>query len=1571
MASKGVHLLVTCVYCCLTLVAQGASFSSVSVGHRDAPAATAIGKVTQLLQEMKARSEQLQRDADTEFAAAEEACGTEQTAKEGEISQLELDAESLQARVSELTVTVERLSQEIQQHESDVMNASSRLDEARRLRAEQHEVATHDIAEYGSAIGALDHALAALQHSQNNAKLALLGGSRVQRHASLAPGGPSPPALRGGSSSAAPESVRSSLALAAAGVRRLRSRGLYTPDDGGFAKDAHLFDEFQGLSTAVGAYVAQSSSVEDLLSNLKTKFRDERSKLVDAERSRRVSFESEELSLEAQMKSGRDGATTKREELATARSELLDAGQNSKDTTMNLESTKAYVSRLKSACDDKRTAYESLRNMRVAEAEALDRAIAVMTGDVAVQAAKHLPSLIRLHRATLLGGSSRLATRSLPFPAVATKSADHDGEREGEKNVVGFLRSKAAKLSSISLGRLATTLDAVVAVQDDADPLAKVKTMIHELVVQLQQTAAQEATQKAWCDTELQRNEATRKGAEADIDKHGAAIKQYEGDANELELQVGDLNATLSSSVAMREELVNNRSAESAGHQTTITECDESAQAVGAAILVLEDFFKNATATAKKAAEAAAAAKKNSTGLPGAVAQSPSTSVAAPLTAEGGNVVAMLEVVRSDFDRLARETREREAEAERTHQQVLTDHDVMVARAETDRNNKMQELYRLRESLATSQADLTDASAALADASTAYENLKPPCLNAETYEERQQKRDAEIAALRDAVSMLDDLAAQLGLAGVGAAALVQQPPGNASAADAPRLNGTGASSSLLAHQTASGQEPAANAEASGEQPLDTVVQFLQEIRSDVAAELADDTKVHTDMQSWCENAIRLKQAAIADAEQREADLRTEIETSAREKEILATQIEQHQKDLAKHQGSLDQSSELRAREAEAFHANEKELLTSIQALKSALTVLSRHYAANETSPSGDFAAERAALEAQRDEGTAAAAGGSGLVATATAVRRALGVIPGGEAGLLAAISVQDGESLKAFLAAGSDEVSARHGRTALVSRAVAAAAVDGGVVFGILKQLLTTFKADLEAARTKEAADAESFKQLTETKRLEVEALQASIMAKQEQLAHYTAANAAAKEDLVFNQEARKADVEYLMDVQQQCRDTAHEFNLRNATRTEELQALNEAIEILVAEQAFGSPAATVTFTAARAEPAVPSAMSVTHHVFRRSTDGAGNKSAGKVFGSDVITGETKRKAFNVARVANTSTASVSFAAAATRLSSLTAPASNTLAALAMHVEVGLARLQRARVGPNTAGALQQVIDSIDSLSTTLVGEKKMETRMRDTCVGERNAASEQLERRLSDEARLNNSIIRLDAQVNKTTDQIGHAREQIEALNTSLAEAAARRESEHAGFGAAVQKQQAHQVKLSQAIQKLKGFYGKKSATALVQRRHSAEPAEPAAPLAERERSRVNRSSYEVQPPSQGSFSKPLSHHEGALGDASAELQQAGADREQCRTEMGEIRDFLAIVEAKCGFLLAHYAESQEARATELDNLRQARELLKGMIKEPSVTPASGLLQILDAARNTARRVAGPAAASPSAFTS
>merc|ERR1740138_1616782 len=111
-------------------------------------------------------------------------------------------------------------------------------------------------------------------------------------------------------------------------------------------------------------------------------------------------------------------------------------------------------------------------------------------------------------------------------------------------------------------------------------------------------------------------------------------------------------------------------------------------------------------------------------------------------------------------------------------------------------------------------------------------------------------------------------------------------------------------------------------------------------------EAEEDEEIYDQLACWCETNDKEKTKSIGDAESKIEQLTTAIEDLTAGSARLNTEIKNLEKEVAKNQEALDQATEIRQKELAEFNAEEKDLLGSISALKSAVTVLSKHNSAS-------------------------------------------------------------------------------------------------------------------------------------------------------------------------------------------------------------------------------------------------------------------------------------------------------------------------------------------------------------------------------------------------------------------------------------------------------------------------------------------------------------------------------------------------------------------------------------------------------------------------------------------------
>mmetsp|Transcript_35876 Transcript_35876/g.65100 ORF Transcript_35876/g.65100 Transcript_35876/m.65100 type:complete len:121 (+) Transcript_35876:28-390(+) len=119
----------------------------------------------------------------------------------------------------------------------------------------------------------------------------------------------------------------------------------------------------------------------------------------------------------------------------------------------------------------------------------------------------------------------------------------------------------------------------------------------------------------------------------------------------------------------------------------------------------------------------------------------------------------MLEVIESDFARLEADTKASEAQAASEHDKYITD----ATKSAKDKHDAEFQLSLDKDQTEfleeQAQKDLGRTNEQLSAATDYFEELKPQCVEVNvSYEERAQRREEEIAALKQAYEILDQKA---------------------------------------------------------------------------------------------------------------------------------------------------------------------------------------------------------------------------------------------------------------------------------------------------------------------------------------------------------------------------------------------------------------------------------------------------------------------------------------------------------------------------------------------------------------------------------------------------------------------------------------------------------------------------------------------------------------------------------------------------------------------------------------------------------------------------------------------
>merc|ERR1719152_585375 len=156
------------------------------------------------------------------------------------------------------------------------------------------------------------------------------------------------------------------------------------------------------------------------------------------------------------------------------------------------------------------------------------------------------------------------------------------------KKLVAFLTSKSQALKSTALSTL------LIKLREANSPFQKVKQMIMDMITRLENEAADEASQKAWCDTQMSETTAERDEAQMQIEDLNALLTEKNAAVSQLTEQIATLGQEIADLQKALNEETEIRNNEKATNEQTIADAQAGEQAVSQALTFLRDFYSGA-----------------------------------------------------------------------------------------------------------------------------------------------------------------------------------------------------------------------------------------------------------------------------------------------------------------------------------------------------------------------------------------------------------------------------------------------------------------------------------------------------------------------------------------------------------------------------------------------------------------------------------------------------------------------------------------------------------------------------------------------------------------------------------------------------------------------------------------------------------------------------------------------------------------------------------------------------------------------------------------------------------------
>jgi len=485
------------------------------------------------------------------------------------------------------------------------------------------------------------------------------------------------------------------------------------------------------------AYKGRSQNIIDVLEDLKERAEEELASLRKAESGAKTNYQMLKMSLEQQVSEDKqelaDLKATRNDAAATKASAEGDLSANVKD----LSEAKETLETTRSNCIQAAADYEAAAKARQEELEVL------------ADAKKELSS-----------GTKDAEKRTYSFLEIdqGGRQISHRGSSELRTDadlinaeVVTLVKRLAKEQHSAALAQLASQISAVIHFGADAgaSPFPKVRNLISDLITRLEQEAANDASEQAWCTQQMAETEAKKAELEGRLSKITTKIDSMAAKSAGLKQDVKELQEWLLKTVQEQAEMDKIRQKEHSAYLAAKEDLTKGLEGVRQALGVLRDYYGGEASMS--------AMLQGGASLRSLMEQPAPPASHTKSTGAGASIIKLLQVVEGDManDLSAEETKESDAASE--YEKLTQDNSVTKATKEEDVKFKTQQFTSIDKSLAEATSDRDSTGSELGAVVEYYGKVRARCMaKPDSFEESKKRREAEIAGLKEALSILEN-----------------------------------------------------------------------------------------------------------------------------------------------------------------------------------------------------------------------------------------------------------------------------------------------------------------------------------------------------------------------------------------------------------------------------------------------------------------------------------------------------------------------------------------------------------------------------------------------------------------------------------------------------------------------------------------------------------------------------------------------------------------------------------------------------------------------------------------------
>merc|ERR1719393_1151226 len=443
-------------------------------------------------------------------------------------------------------------------------------------------------------------------------------------------------------------------------------------------------DDEELAAPAAAVYKTHSSSIFDVLGDMKEKAEGQLDELRKAESTAQHNYNMLKQSLEDEMENDTKDMDEEKSLKAASEEQQATAEGDLAETVKELAKDRESLKTATTTCMSVAADHEATVKSRTEELNAIATAEKILkesTGGAVEQSY----SLLQLQSRTDM------------------KNAE----------VVTLVKKLAKQHHSAALAQLASRIKAVMSYGGGDDVFAKVKSLISDMIAKLEKEAEAEATEKAYCDEEMSKTEAKKGELEGVITELTSKIDLNSAKSAELKGEVKTLQAELATLAKEQASMDSIRAEEKAAYDKAKAELELGIGGVQKALGVLRDYYEGGAALLQKAGgfdsfmQQPAAPKKHSKS-----------------GGAGGSIIDILEVCESDFTKNLADEETEEADAIAVYEKTTQDNKLATTMKTQDVKYKTKEYKGLDKSISELSAERDNTNTELSAVLEYYAKIK-------------------------------------------------------------------------------------------------------------------------------------------------------------------------------------------------------------------------------------------------------------------------------------------------------------------------------------------------------------------------------------------------------------------------------------------------------------------------------------------------------------------------------------------------------------------------------------------------------------------------------------------------------------------------------------------------------------------------------------------------------------------------------------------------------------------------------------------------------------------------------